>query len=345
MSEAVLTAQTEQPELMKAIVRTKYGPPDVLQLQEVEKPAPDDARGVLVKVYASSVNPADKYDMKPPLAIRLISPILRMGTGLRRPKDPGLGSDAAGRVEAVSGSVTQFKPGDEVFGAVKNGYAEYGVARENKLALKPANVSFEQAAAVPIAATTALQALRDKGNLKPGHKVLINGAGGGVGTCAVQIAKALGGEVTAVTNTGNLELVRSLGADHVIDYTKQDFAKSGQRYDLICDINARHSISDYKRIMNANSTVVIVGIQKNIVSGLLYYLVMGRLRGRGDKKFKFFIADINKKDLAFLADLLASGKLRSVIGGRYRLNETPEGLRHLERGNVQGKIIINVRQG
>src|SRR6266571_5723885 len=203
MTEEVLSLRAKETTLMKAIIRTKYGSPDVLHVQEVEKPAPDDVRGVLVKVYASSVNPADRYDVKPPLAIRLVSPLLRMGMGVRKPKVPGVGSDAAGRVEAVSSSVTQFKPGDEVFGAVKNGYAEYGVARENKLAFKPANVSFEQAAALPIAATTALQAIREKGNIKPGHKVLVNGAGGGVGTYAVQIAKALGGEVTAVTNTAN----------------------------------------------------------------------------------------------------------------------------------------------
>ena len=344
MSETVLNARTEESGLMKAIVRTKYGSPDVLQLQEVKKPVPDEVRGVLVKIYASSVNAADKYDMRPPMAIRIISPILRMGMGLRKPKDAGLGSDAAGRVEAVSSNVTQFKPADEVFGAVRFGYSEYGVARESKLALKPANVSFEQAAALPIAAITALQALRDKGSIKPGHKVLVNGAGGGVGTFAVQIAKALGGEVTAVTNSGNLELVKSLGADHVVDYTKEDFAKVGKTYDLICDINAKHSVSDYKRILNPNGTVVTVGIKDGLIRGLLYYLIMGRLRGRGDKKFRFFIADVNQKDLAFLAELQASGKLRSVIGGRYRLNETPEAIRHFERGGVQGKIVINVRQ-
>ena len=344
MSETILNARTEETGLMKAIVRTKYGSPDVLQMQEVKKPVPDEVRGVLVKVYASSVNAADKYDMRPPMAIRLISPMLRMGMGIRRPKEPGLGSDAAGKVEAVSTNVTQFKPGDEVFGAVKNGYAEYGVARESKLTLKPANVSFEQAAALPIAAVTALQAIRDKGGIKPGHKVLVNGAGGGVGTFAVQIAKALGSEVTAVTNPGNLELVKSLGADHVVDYTKEDYAEIGQTYDLICDINAKHAISDYKRILNPNGTVVIVGIKDGLMRGLLYYLIMGRLRGRGDKKFRFFLADIKQKDLAFLAELQAAGKLRSVIGGRYRLNETPEAIRHFERGGVQGKIVVNVRQ-
>lgn len=339
MSETVLGSRTEQSNLMKAIIRTKYGPPEVLQLQQVEKPAPDDLRGVLVKIYASSVNAADRYDMRAPFFARLIG-----RGGWFKPKEHGLGTDAAGRVEAVTKNVTQFKPGDEVFGAVKNGYAEYGVARESKLALKPVSVSFEQAAALPIAAMTALQAIRDKGRIKPGQKVLVNGAGGGVGTFAVQIAKALGGEVTAVTSTANLDLVKSLGADHIVDYAKEDFAKIGQNYDLICDINAKHSISQYKKILNPNGTVVIVGIKDGIIRGLLYYIVMGRLRGRGDKKFRFFIADINQKDLTFLADLQAAGKLRSVIGGRYHLNETPEALRHFERGGVQGKIVVSVTQ-
>lgn len=339
MSETVLGTRQEEGNLMKAVVRTKYGSPDVLQLLEVEKPVPNDTHGVLVKTFASSVNAADKYEMRSPIMVRLIS-----RGGLRKPKNRGLGSDAAGRVEAVSKNVTQFKPGDEVFGAVKNGYAEYGIARESKLALKPANVSFEQAAALPIAALTALQAIRDKGGIKPGYKVLVNGAGGGVGTFAVQIAKALGGEVTAVTSTENIELVKSLGADHLVDYTKEDFAKIGQTYDLICDINAKHSISDYKKILNSNGVVVVVGFTGGVIRGLLYFLIMGRLRGRGDKKFRFFIADINQKDLAFLADLQTAGKLRSVIGGRYHLNETPEALRHFERGGVQGKIVINTTQ-
>ena len=327
---------------MKAIVRSKYGSPDVLQVQEIAKPVPNELRGVLVKVYASSVNPADRYGVNPPFVIRLVSPLFRLGMGVRKPKDPGLGGDAAGRVEAVTSNVTQFRPGDEVFGAVMNGYAEYGVARESKLAVKPANVSFEQAGALPVAATTALQAIRDKGNIKPGDKVLVNGAGGGVGTYAVQIAKALGGEVTAVTSTANLDLVKSLGADHVIDYTKEDFAKNGERYDLICDIAASHSISEYKNILNPNGVCVIVGIKTNIIRGLVYYQIVGRLRG-GDKKFRFFIANINQKDLAFLADLQASGKLRTVVGGRYSLNDTPEAIRHLIRGVAQGKIVITVR--
>src|SRR5712692_10992893 len=191
----------ESKKVMKAIIRTRYGPPDILQLKEVEKPTPNDVRRVLVRIYAASVNPADRYDMKgPPFLIRLVAPLFRLKVGLRGPRDPGLGTDAAGRVEAVANNVTQFKPGDEVFGACKGSYAEYAVAREDRLVLKPANISFEEASAVPIAAITALQALRDKGHIQPGQKVLVNGAGGGVGTFAVQIAKSLGAEVTAVTS-------------------------------------------------------------------------------------------------------------------------------------------------
>lgn len=275
---------------MKAIVRPKYGSPNVLELEEVEKPIPNDVRGILVKVYASSVNPADKYDLRPPFLFRLIGPLFRLGIGLRRPKDPGLGSDAAGRVEAVASNITQFKLGDEVFGSCLASYAEYAVARENRLSLKPVNSSFEECAAVPIAGLTALQALRDKGHIQPGQKVLINGAGGGVGTFAVQIAKSFGAEVTAVTNTANLDMVLSLGADHVIDYTKEDFAKNGECYDLICDIAASHSVSDYKRILNPNGICVTVGFKDKIISRLLYFLFVGRLLSRGDKKFVFFIA-------------------------------------------------------
>ncbi len=211
--EVAMMTESKQAEkgLMKAIVRDRYGSPDVLQLKEVEKPAPNDVRGVLVKIYASSVNPADRYDVRgPPFLIRLVLPLFRMGMGLRRPKEAGVGSDIAGRVEAVSNNVTQFKPGDEVYGVCNAGYAEYGTARENRIALKPANRSFEESAAVPIAGFTALQALRNHGHIKPGQKVLVNGAGGGVGTFAIQIAKSFGAEVTAVTNTQNLDFIQSL---------------------------------------------------------------------------------------------------------------------------------------
>src|SRR5256885_13230436 len=280
IEEPAMTAEPKPLEkgLMKAIVRERFGSPDVLQVKEVEKPAPNDVRGVLVKIYASSVNAADKHDMRgASLVIRLVGPLFRLSMGVRRPKEPGLGTDFAGVVETVRDDVTGFKPGDEVYGVANAAYAEYGLTRESRIALKPRNSSFEQSAAVPIAGFTALQALRDHGHIKPGQKVLINGAGGGVGTFAVQIAKAFGARVTAVTNTGNLDLVRSLGADRVIDYTKEDFTKNGQCYDLICDIGASHSISEYKRVMNPNGIFVLVGMRDVIIRRLLSFIIRARL--------------------------------------------------------------------
>ncbi len=328
--------------LMKAIVRSKFGPPDVLQIKDVEKPAPNEVRGVLVKIYAASVNPADRYDMKGvPFLLRLFLPLFRLGSGVLRPNDPGLGTDAAGRVEAVTDTVTQFKPGDEVFGSCKNSYAEYAVAREDRLALKPANCSFDEAAAVPIAAITALQALRDHGHVQPGQKVLVNGAGGGVGTYAVQIAKSYGAEVTAVTNTENLEMIRLLGADHVIDYTKDDYTKKGENYNLICDIAATHGFSDYKRSLTPGGTCVFVGFKDKIILRLLYILLLRRLLSRG-RKFRFFIAKINQKDLNLLRDLLETRKVRSVIDRRYRLDEVGEAMEYLGQGHARGKIVITV---
>jgi NADPH:quinone reductase-like Zn-dependent oxidoreductase len=321
---------------MKAIIHEKFGGPEVLQLKEVEKPAPTETRGVLVKVYASSVNPADYYSMAAPGIMRLL-----VRGGIRKPKDPRLGTDIAGRVEAVSGNVTQFKPGDEVFGVAPGSYAEYATAKEDRLALKPANVSFEQAAASGIAAFTALQALRDHGLIKPGQKVLVNGAGGGVGTFAVQIAKALGAEVTAVTSTENMELVRSLGADHVIDYTKEDFTRNGLTYDLICDIAASHSISDYKRALNPNGRFVLVGIKDNVIRGLAYFTMRSKL-SRGDKKFSFFIAKSNQKDLVILKELMESGKLRPVVDASYPLEETPAAMKHMKTGHARGKVTIRM---
>src|SRR5712692_2392070 len=326
---------------MKAIVRTRYGPPEILQLEEVEKPIPNDVRGVLVKIYSSSVNHADRYDLKPPFLIRLISPLFRLGMGVRGPKDRGLGSDAAGRVEAVRGNVTQFKPGDEVFGSCLASYAEYAVARENRLALKPVNSSFEECAAVPIAGLTALQALRDKGRIQSGQKVLINGAGGGVGTFAVQIAKSFGAEVTAVTNTENLDMVRSLGADHIIDYTKDDYTRNGELYDLICDIAATHGFSDYKRSLTPGGTFVLVGFKDKIILRLLYFTLLRRLLSRG-RKFRFFIAKINQKDLNLLRELMEAGKITPVIDRRYRLSETPQAIKYLGEGKERGKIVINI---
>ena len=346
MTEAVgVKMDSETPsetKLMKAIVRSKFGPPDVLQIKDVEIPAPNEVRGVLVKIYAASVNPADLYNMKgPPLLLRLFLPLFKLNMGILKPKDPVLGSDCAGRVEAVTDAVTLFKPGDEVFGSCKGSYAEYAVAREDRLALKPANCSFNEAAAVPIAAITALQALRDHGQIQPSHKVLVNGAGGGVGTYAVQIAKSFGAEVTAVTNTENLGMVHSLGADHVIDYTKEDFTKNGEHYDLICDIAAAHSVSDYKRALSRNGTCVLVGSKDKGILRLLYFLLVRRLLSRS-RKFRFFIAKINQNDLNILKQLLETGKVRSVIDRRYMLNEVGEAMQYLEQGHARGKIVITV---
>jgi NADPH:quinone reductase-like Zn-dependent oxidoreductase len=345
IEEVPIIVESKQVEtgLMKAIVRTRYGSPDVLQLKELEKPAPNDVHGVLIRIYASSVNPADQHEIRGmTFALRLVLPLFRLGTGVRRPKDPAVGSDIAGRVEAVSNNVTQFKLGDEVFGVCKGAYAEYATAKENRIALKPTNRSFEESAAVPIAGFTALQALRNHGHIQPGQKVLVNGAGGGVGTFAVQIAKSFGAEVTAVTSTRNLDLVRSLGADHVIDYTREDFTKNGQRYDLICDIAASHSIPDYKRIMNPNGTFVLVGMRDKIIRRLLYFVIRARM-SRGDKKFVFFVAKSNQEDLVTLKELIEAGKIVPVIDRRYSLAETAQGVRYLEDGQARGKVIITVK--
>jgi NADPH:quinone reductase-like Zn-dependent oxidoreductase len=321
--------------MMKAIICTKYGTPDVLEYKDVEKPVPNEVRGVLIKVLASSMNPADRYCVQASIMMRLIS-----RGGLRAPKDPKVGTDVAGRVEAVSSNVTQFKPGDEVFGAASGAYAEYAIAREDRVALKPANCSFEEAGTIGIAGTTALQALRDKGGLLPGQRVLINGAGGGVGTFAVQIAKALGAEVTAVTNTENQDLVRKLGADHVIDYTKEDFTKNGQRYDLICDIAASHSISQVRRSLSPSGKFVLVGVHGRLFSRLIYYLLFGRF-SRG-KKFTFFVAKLNQKDFLFLKELIEAGKLKPVIDRSYPLSETGEAMKYLGEGRARGKLAIRI---
>ena len=344
IEEPAMMTESKQAETgqMKAIVRERFGSPDVLQLKEIEKPAPNDVRGVLVKVYASSVNPADRYDVNGmSFALRLLLPLFRMGVGVRRPKEPQVGTDLAGTVEAVSSNVTQFKPGDEVYGVGFHGYAEYAVARENRVALKPKNRSFEESAAVPIAGFTALQALRNHGRIEPGKKVLINGAGGGVGTFAVQIAKSFGAEVTAVTNTQNLDMVRSLGADHVIDYAKEDFTKNEQRYDLICDIASAHSPSSYKRILNPNGICVIVGFRDKVISRLIYFVIRKRF-STGDKKFKFFVAKSNQEDLAFMKELMEAGKITPVIDRRYQLSETPQAIKYLGEGKARGKIVITI---
>ena len=344
IEEPAMMTESKQAETgqMKAIVREGFGSPDVLHVKALEKPSPDTVGGVLVKIYASSVNAADRHNIRgPPFILRLVLPLFGMSMGVRRPKEPRVGSDIAGTVEAVSNHVTQFKPGDEVYGVCNGAYAEYATAKENRVAMKPTNLSFEESAAVPIAGFTALQALRNHGHIKPGQKVLVNGAGGGVGTFAVQIAKSFGGEVTAVTNTGNIDLIRSLGADHVIDYTKEDFTKNGQRYDLIVDIASSHSISDYKRIMNPYGIFVFVGMKDIIIRRLLYFLIRARL-SRGDQKFVSFVAKSNQEDLVTLKELMEAGKIVPVIDRRYPLSETPQAVRYFEEGHTRGKIVITM---
>jgi NADPH:quinone reductase-like Zn-dependent oxidoreductase len=321
---------------MQAIIFPKYGSPDVLQLTEVEKPTPNENQ-VLIKVLAAATNPLDWHRMRgePFLA--------RLSEGLLKPKNPKLGADIAGRVEAIGSNVTEFEPGDEVFGSIwAGGFAEYVCAREKYFALKPGNLSFEEAAAAPVVAFTALQGLRDTGQIRAGQKVLINGASGGVGTFAVQIARFYGAEVTGVCSTRNLEMVRSIGADHVIDYTREDFTRNGQRYDLIYDAIANRSVSDYRRALKPQGKCVIVGFTS--FSRLFEHLIVGRLTSRsGGKKVGLMgTAKVNKEDLLFIKELLETGKVVPVIDTSYPLSETAEALRYLEKGHARGKVVITV---
>ena len=321
---------------MKAIVHCEYGSPDVLKLEDVEKPTPADNQ-VLVRVRAASLNPLDLT--RGPWFVR---PIL----GMRKPKYTRLGVDYAGTVEAVGKSVTQFKPGDEVFGGKKGALAEYGcVLPDRAIALKPANMTFEQAAAVPVAAITALQGLRDKGKIQPGQKVLINGASGGVGTFAVQIAKSFGTEVTGVCSTRNLDMVRSIGADHVIDYTKEDFTKGDQRYDLIFDLVGNHSFSERRRVLNPNGICVMAGLGGAGLHEGMFSRLAGELNAYVrslfvSEKFITYIAKLNQDDLTILRDLMQGGKITPVIDRTYKLSETPDALRYLETGHARGKVVI-----
>ncbi|HEX4809651.1 MAG TPA: NAD(P)-dependent alcohol dehydrogenase [Bryobacteraceae bacterium] len=319
---------------MKAIVCTRYGSPDVLQFEEVSTPIPADDE-VLIKLYAAAVNPLDSYSMRGPLFF------LPAIGGLLKPKHKIPGSDIAGRVEAVGGHAKQFQSGDEVFGGkLVGGFAEYVCVTEGQLALKPTNLSFEEAAAVPIAAITALQALRDKGQIRPGHKVLVDGASGGVGTFAIQIAKSFGAEVTAVCSTRNVDTARSIGADHVIDYAREDFTQSGQRYDLILGANAHHSLFAYRRALSSDGVFVMVG---GHVIKILQAALLGPVLSRiGTKKMRFFIAKINTKDLVLLKDLLEAGKVVPIIDRRYPLTDTAEALRYREEGHARGKIVITI---
>ncbi len=324
---------------MKAITHCEYGGPEVLKVEDIEKPVPNDNQ-LLVRVRAVSVNPLD-------LTIRG-SLLLRPLFGLRKPKDTRLGVDYAGTVEAVGKNVTNFKPGDEVFGGKTGAFAEYiCVLADRAVVPKPANMTFEQAASVPVAAITALQGLRDKGQIQAGQKVLINGASGGVGTFAVQIAKSFGTEVTGVCSTRNVDLVRSIGADHVIDYTKEDFSKTDQRYDLIYDLIGNHSFSERRRILNPNGICVMAGIggagwHDGFATRLLGEL-NSYLRSRFvSQKFIAYIAQFNKKDMMVLADLMQSGKVTPVIDRTYKLNETADALRYLEQGHARGKVVVTV---
>ncbi len=324
--------------LMKAIVYCDFGSPDVLKVENIEKPTPEDDQ-VLVRVRAASVNPLDwHYVRGKPYFARL------MGMGLRRPKVTRLGVDFAGTVEAVGKNVKRFKPGDDVFGGRTGAFAEYVTVREERaVALKPANVTFEQAASVSVAALTALQGLRDKGQIRPGQKVLINGASGGVGTFAVQIAKSFGAEVTGVCSTRNVDMVRSIGADHVIDYTKEDFTKSEQRYDLIIDNVGNRSLSECRGILTPKGRYVMVGGPSSgwidPLPRALGALVMSRFVSQD---MVMFIAQLNQRDLTILGDLMQAGKVKPVIDRQYKLSEVPKAIGYLEEGHARGKVIVTV---
>lgn len=337
------TTASSRKERMQAIVRREYGPPGELAVEEVAMP-PVEEDEVLVRVHAASVNPVDWHSMlgKPYL--------VRMQDGLRRPKDPQFGVDFAGRVEEVGGAVTRFRPGDEVFGCRNRAFAEYLSVREERVIVhKPASVTFEDAAAVGVAALTALQGLRDKGRLEPGQRVLVNGASGGVGTYAVQIAKALGAEVTGVCSTRNVETIRSLGADHVIDYSQEDFTRGDRRYDLLVDVAGGRRWSELTRVLEPKATVVQVGGPKpNRFTGIsIASFVATRVAAAfGSRDVTTFLAKTNRDDLAFLRDLLESGAIRSVIDRRYdALAGVADALAYLGEGHARGKVVVAFDQG
>jgi NADPH:quinone reductase-like Zn-dependent oxidoreductase len=321
---------------MKAIVYCDYGDASVVKFANVEKPVPTDSQ-VLIRVHAASVNPLDWHYMRGEPRIG------RLGMGLRKPKELRLGVDYAGTVEAVGRSVTRLKPGDEVFGARTGAFAEYVTTHQDRPVFKPANLSFEQAAAVPVAAVTALQGVRDKGEVRAGQRVLINGASGGVGTFAVQIAKSLGANVTGVSSTRNLELVRSLGADQVIDYTKEDFTKGTQRYDVIIDMVGNHSLSEFRRVLTPDGKYVMVGGPSGRWIAPLPRALRAIIVSRFVKQdLRFFMAETNQKDLNVLRDLMQTGKVTPVIDRAYKLSETPTAIAYLEEGHARGKVVIVV---
>jgi NADPH:quinone reductase-like Zn-dependent oxidoreductase len=320
---------------VKAIVYHQYGAPAVLQCEEIEKPVAGDDE-VLIKVRAASVNPLDWHFM------RGVPYLVRIAAGLRRPKITRLGVDVAGEVEAVGRNVTQFKPGDEVFGSCRGAFAEYVCTSESALVVKPENMTFEQAASVPVAVFTALQGLRDRGQIKPGQKVLINGAAGGVGTLAVQIAKWFGADATGVCSTRNVDMVRSIGADRVIDYTQDDFTKSGQRYDLIFDCVGNHSLSACRRVLDPKGAYIVVGgPSSRWMIGLLARLIkMVALSRLSSQSLVMVLAKSSKEDLTLIRELMGAGKVTPVIDRRYGLCEVPEAIRYLEEGHARGKVVI-----
>jgi NADPH:quinone reductase-like Zn-dependent oxidoreductase len=326
---------------MKAVLRSEYGPPDVLQLGEVERPAPNEDQ-VLIKVLAASINAMDWRMLKAdPFFVRLV------GMGLFRPKDPRLGEDLAGRVEAVGDNCQEFKPGDEVFGHGRGTFAEYALAREPELAMKPAGKSFVEAATLPVAGLTALQGLRDYGGIQAGQKVLIQGASGGVGMFAVQIAKAFGAEVTAVCSSRNLDMARSIGADHVIDYTKEDFtrranlSRSGQRYDLILAVNGYHSLSAYQRALSDRGTYVCAGgSMPQVFQAMLLGSSMSRKEGK--KLVSMGVAKVKQDDLVFLGGLLGAGKIAPVIDQVCPISEIVDAFRYIDEQHPRGKVVITI---
>lgn len=321
---------------MKAIVQDRYGSPDVLRLSDVEMPTIGDD-GVLVRVRATSINAMDWH------LVRGRPYMARVGTGLRRPKQAIPGTDVAGTVEAVGRDVTELHPGDEVLGARSGAYAEYVAGRVRNFVLKPANLSFEQAAAIPVAAITALQALRDHGHVQSGQRVLIIGAGGGVGSFAVELAKAFGATVTAATSTPNLELVRSIGADEVVDYTRTDVTCSGQQFDVVLDVGGYRSLRDLARVAAPKGTVVPVGAGKATTLGIVSGIVAGQVRRRVlGQRMGFFVGKITREDLLVLAQFATDGKIVPVIDRSYPLAEIADALRHAGTGKARGKIVVTI---